>query len=107
MTSAEDGVENSAANYPSDQSDEVSSSTGTAVAIVMVILLALPALSFLYYAKRQNKYCFRKNQFKLHNADNRLDVELAKSLTNEDNHGGMLGEDEKPESDKKLDSGNE
>ena len=105
MTSAEDGVENSAATYPSDQSDEVSSSTGTAVAIVMVILLALPALSFLYYAKRQNKYCFRKNQFKLHNADNRLDVELAKSLMNEDNHGGMLGEDEKPESDQTLEFG--
>ena len=102
---AKDGIDNSTATYPNDQSDQVDSSTVTTVAILMVIILALPALSFLYYAKRQSKCCFRKNQLKLHDADNRLDVECAKSLTNEDNHGGMLGEDEKPESDQTLELG--
>ena len=85
---------------PSDQSNEGNGTPGTGVAIVAIILLVIFALAFVFFAKRHNKFCFRKNELKLYKEDDGGDVELAKPLTN-DRHHGVAGEDDKPESDQK------
>ena len=98
-------VDNSVTTNPNDKSDEANSSAGTPVAIVMVILLVLIALGFVFGAKRHNKWCFQQNHLQLYKTESRVDVELAKSLTDQTN--GVAGENEKPESDQKLNLGGE
>ena len=98
-------VDNSVTTNPNGKSDEANSSAGTPVAIVMVILLVLIALGFVFGAKRHNKWCFQQNHLQLYKTESRVDVELAKSLTDQTN--GAAGENEKPESDQKLNLGGE
>ena len=123
--------DNSATDSPyesreSDSSADESASTastGTIVAIVLVILLVFFALGFVFWAKRYNKCCFHQHQVVVVKKDGGVagrgaeeDVEVATRLTDQMDNGNKmppsgapppLGEDEKPESDKKLDSGNE
>ena len=118
--------ENSATDSHSDDRDNDSvtdesantASTGTIVAIVLVILLVFFALGFVFWAKRYNKCCFHQHQVVVVKKDGREaeDVEVATRLTEQMDNGNKMssagppppaGEDEKPESDKKLDSGNE
>ena len=98
-------VDNSVTTNPNGKSDEANSSAGTPVAIVMVILLVLIALGFVFGAKRHNKWCFQQNHLQLYKTESRVDVELAKSLADQTN--GVAGENEKPESDQKLNLGGE
>ena len=85
----------------------------TIVAIVLVILLVFFALGFVFWAKRYNKCCFHQHQVVVVKKDaggGADDVEVATRLTDQMDNGNKMsapGEDEKPESDKKLDSGNE
>ena len=90
-----------------------SASTGTIVAIVLVVLLVFFALGFVFWAKRYNKCCFHQHQVVVVKKDGGgggEDVEVATRLTDQMDNGNKMtsvaGEDEKPESDKKLDSGN-
>jgi len=99
-------VDNSVTTNPNDKRNEANSSSAgtTSVVVVMVILLVLFALGFVFGAKRHNKWCFQQNHLQLYKTESRVDVELAKSLTG--NHG-VAGENEKPESDQKLNLGEE
>ena len=123
--------DNSATESPNDDRESDSSadesastaSTGTIVAIVLVILLVFFALGFVFWAKRYNKCCFHQHQVVVVKKDSggagrgaEEDVEVATRLTDQMDNGNKMpssggapppGEDEKPESDKKLDSGNE
>ena len=66
---------------PADESTSTAS-TGTIVAIVLVILLVFFALGFVFWAKRYNKCCFHQHQVVVVKKEG--DVEVATRLTDQE-----------------------